>query len=87
MAEVYLPRSLVSLFVGLPVHLGVEGTNVRDLIERLDQQWPGLRYRLCDAGPVIREHINVFVDGERSTLDTPLRPDAEVRVITAVSGG
>jgi molybdopterin converting factor small subunit len=46
-----------------------------------------MRDRLCDSRPAIRRHINVFVGGERSTLDTPLEPGAEVIVITAISGG
>ena len=53
----------------------------------LDEAIPGMRARLVDAGPVIREHINVFVDGERATLDTPVGPRSVVHVIPAVSGG
>ena len=87
MAQAYLPRSLVSLFAGMPGRVQVEAASVSELIDRLDQEWPGVRFRLCDAGPVIRVHINVFVDGEKSTLSTTLRPDAEVRILTAVAGG
>jgi sulfur-carrier protein len=86
-ARAYLPRSLVSLFPGMPGRIQVEAASVSELIERLDQEWPGARFRLCDAGPVIREHINIFVDGEKSTLTTALRPDSEVRILTAVAGG
>ena len=43
--------------------------------------------RILSAGPAIREHLNVFVDGERAGLATPVRPDAVVHVIPAVSGG
>jgi molybdopterin converting factor small subunit len=46
-----------------------------------------LRDRLCEAGPRIREHINVFVDGDRAELSTPVAPGAVVHVIPAVSGG
>ena len=87
MAQTYLPRSLVSLFPDMPGRVQVEAASVSELIDRLDQEWPGVRFRLCDAGPVIREHINIFVDGEKSMLSTALRPDAEVRILTAVAGG
>ena len=50
----------------------VEAATVDELIGRLDERWPGMRDRLCDAGPTIREHINIFVDGERATLATPV---------------
>lgn len=87
MADVHLPRSLVALFPGAPRRVSARGTTVADVIADLDAQVPGIRNRLVDAGPVIRTHINVFVEGERATLATPVSPDAVMHVIPAVSGG
>jgi ThiS family. len=88
MAQVQLPRSLVALFPGAPRRVEIaDATTVAELISRLDARWPGLNDRLCDAGPVLREYINVFVDGERADLATPLGPDAVVHVLPAVAGG
>lgn len=87
MAEVHLPRSLTALFPGAPARLCVEAETVQELLRALDRRWPGMWDRLCDAGPSLREHINVFVDGRRATLGTALEPGAVVRVIPALSGG
>lgn len=87
MADVYLPRSLADLFPGAPRRLATEAETVEQLIRELDRRWPGMWDRLCEAGPAIRLHMNVFVDGERSKLSTPLAPTAIVRIIPAVSGG
>ncbi len=87
MAEVHLPRSLVALFPGAPRRVSAHGATVAEVIADLDAQVPGIRNRLVDAGPVIRTHINVFVQGERATLATPVPPDAVMHVIPAVSGG
>ena len=84
---VILPRSLVALIPGTARQTEVEATTVREAIDRLDERTPGLRNRLVDSGPAIREHINVFVDGTQASLETPLRPDSTVHVIPAVSGG
>lgn len=84
---VILPRSLVSLIPGTARSTEVDAATVREAIDRLDERTPGVRNRLVDSGPVLREHINVFVDGEQAALDTPLRPDSTVHVIPAVSGG
>ena len=84
---VILPRSLVSLIPGTARQTEVEASTVREAIDRLDERTPGLRNRLVDSGPTIREHINVFVDGEMATLQTPLGPNATIHVIPAVSGG
>ena len=87
MATVHLPRSFVVLFPGAARQLEVESRSVLELIERLDADWPGMRNRLVDAGPSLREHINVFVDGERATLGTRLRSGSVVHVIPAIAGG
>jgi molybdopterin converting factor small subunit len=84
---VILPRSLVSLIPGTARSTEVDATTVRDAIDRLDERTPGLRNRLVDSGPMLREHINVFVDGTQASLDTPLRADSTIHVIPAVSGG
>jgi len=89
MATVHLPRSLVTLFTDPPPrHLQLTSTSLADLVDDLDQRWPGMRDRLVEAGPRLREHINVFVDGERQReLATPLGDGSVVHVIPAVAGG
>lgn len=82
-----LPRSLVALFPGADRRVTVEGGSVRELIEGLDVRWPGMRDRLCDPGPVLREHINVFVDGESAELSSPVTDQTVVHVLLAVAGG
>jgi molybdopterin synthase sulfur carrier subunit len=87
MAQVVLPRSLALLLPGLPRRTSVEGATVSEIIAALDAAWPGVADRVCDAGPMIREHINVFVDGERAGLATPVPTGATIHVIPAISGG
>ena len=87
MATVVLPRSLVALFPGAERRTSVAGATVAEVVAALDGRIPGLADRVLTAGPAIREHLNVFVDGERATLATPVGPDAVVHVIPAVSGG
>ncbi len=89
MATVHLPRSLVTLFTDPPprrVELG--SSTLAQLIAELDQRWPGMSDRLLEPGPRLREHINVFVDGERERdLTAPLGATSVVHVIPAVAGG
>jgi sulfur-carrier protein len=86
-AVVHLPRSLVALFPGAPRRLEARGATVAEILADLDRQIPGFANRVLDAGPVIRTHLNVFVDGERARLPTPVGAGAEVHIIPAVSGG
>jgi sulfur-carrier protein len=87
MADVHLPPTLPPLFAGLPRRLDVEAATVVEAIERLDARWPGLRDRLCEPGPALRPHINVFVDSERAALDTALAGSSRLDVVAAISGG
>ena len=87
MADVHLPPTLPPLFENLPRRLDVDAATVDGVIERLNEQWPGMRDRLCEPGPVLRPHINVYVDRERASLETPLEPGSRVDVLAAISGG
>jgi molybdopterin synthase sulfur carrier subunit len=87
MAEVHLPSTLPPLFPGLPRHLEIDAPTVGEAIARLDERWHGLRDRLCEPGPVLRRHINVYVDQERADLSTALGERSRVDVIAAISGG
>ena len=69
---VVLPGILVNLFPGAVREVEVSAASVREAIDALDARWPGMRDRVCDSRPAIRRHINVFVDGDKATLDTPL---------------
>jgi molybdopterin synthase sulfur carrier subunit len=86
-ADVHLPPTLPPLYGDLPRRLDVDAATVDEAIERLDERWPGLRDRLCEPGPVLRHHINVYVDAERADLQTPLEAHSRVDVIAAISGG
>ena len=87
MADLRLPMTLTPLYADLPRRVDVDATTVDEAIEQLEQRWPGLRDRLCEPGPALRPHINVYVDQERATLDTPLKEQSRVEVIAAISGG
>lgn len=65
----------------------MEGATVAEVIDRLEEQVPGIRNRLLDAGPALRTHLNVYVDGVRAGLDTTVPDPATVHIIPAVSGG
>jgi molybdopterin converting factor small subunit len=87
MAELHLPAILPPLFPGLPRQLDVEAATVSQAIDALDERWPGFRDRLCEPGPKLRPHINVYVDRTRAGLESDLEAGSRVDVIAAISGG
>jgi molybdopterin synthase sulfur carrier subunit len=87
LVSVTLPTLLLRLFPGSVRRLELPASTVAEVIDALEARWPGMRDRLCDSRPRIRRHINVFVAGERATLETRLAPATEVIIMTAISGG
>lgn len=66
----------------------VSGRTVDEALHALDQAYPGIRFRFIDEQDRIREHMRVFVDGERTrTLALKLGPKSEIHVFGALSGG
>lgn len=82
-----LPAVFTDLFPGAPRALPLQAADVNDLIDQLDRRFPGLGAMLRDERPAIRAHINIFVEGERAELATPLADGMEVFILTAISGG
>jgi molybdopterin converting factor small subunit len=69
------------------------GTTVAEVFERLHADAPGVVERALDERGEVREHVNVFVDGEsiragsKLGLNTPVGAGTEVWILPAVSGG
>lgn len=87
MAIVYIPTLLQNL-TGGKSSIEVEGATVRQVIDRLDQIYPGIRDRLLDHDH-LRPNISVAVDGEVSPMGLlePVGPSSEVHFIAAIKGG
>lgn len=84
---VYIPALLRGLTGGEPA-AEVDAASVREVIDKLDERWPGLRERLLD-GERLRPNLSVAVDGEISTLGAaePVQPGSEVHFVAAIRGG
>ena len=87
MADVHLPPTLPPLFRDMPRRVDIEAGTVSEAIDRMDERWPGLRDRLCEPGPVLRRHMNVYVDRQPATLDAALQTTSRLDIIAAISGG
>ena len=62
-----------------------------DVINTLDQQYPGLKERICDERGELRRFVNLYVNGEDvrflSGLETAVKTGDEVSIVPAVAGG
>jgi len=68
-----------------------DGGTLTSCIESLEQQYPGLKERLCDEAGELRRFVNVYVNGEDvrflAGMATALKAGDEVSIVPAVAGG
>ena len=68
-----------------------DGSTLMACIDSLEQQYPGLKDRLCDEAGELRRFVNVYVNGEdvrfQEGLGTALKAGDEVSIVPAVAGG
>ena len=86
MATVYIPSLMRDITSQAKVQ--VAGSTVRQIIENLEQAYPGLKDRLIENNR-IRESISVVVDGEVTPIGLleKVGEDSEVHFVPAIAGG
>ncbi len=88
---VRIPTPLRKLTNELDTIVADESGTLAQLIDVIEEQYPGLKERICDETGELRRFVNVYVNGEDvrflSGLQTTLEPGAEVSIVPAVAGG
>jgi molybdopterin synthase sulfur carrier subunit len=71
--------------------VAVEAATIREMIDRLDEEHPGLKERLCEEDGSFRHFVNFYLNDEDirflQGVDTPLRDGDEVAIVPAIAGG
>ena len=69
----------------------VDGDSLGGVIDAMNEQYPGIRERICDDQGQLRNFVNVYINGEDvrflQGLETPTSAGDEVSVVPAVAGG
>ena len=89
MATVRIPTPLRTL-TGGEDQVQAAGDTVKDVIENLEKNHPGIRERLLDEKGV-RRFVNIYVGDEdirfRDGLATALKATDEISIVPAIAGG
>jgi sulfur-carrier protein len=84
--RVLIPSALHS-YTGRP-WVEAQGMTVAAVLDDLERQFPGIRFRMIDEQGRIRRHIRLFHRREIVfNLEMPLRDDDELMIVQALSGG
>jgi molybdopterin synthase sulfur carrier subunit len=85
--KVRIPSPLRS-YTGGAANVTADGGTVLDVLHDLDRRYPGLRFRVVDEQGSLRDHMTVWLDGERCRdLSAPVAGLEEVVLMQALSGG
>jgi molybdopterin converting factor small subunit len=86
MATVTLRAPLKDLAGGAS-ELEMEGTTVGDVLRGVEAAHPKLEGWILDEQGRVRQHVNVFVNGERLKEDAPVAAGDRLHVLPSISGG
>ena len=85
--KVYVPSALRS-YTGQKDEVEAGGSTLQELLRELDRRYPVFRFRIIDEQDSIRPHIKIFINRDQAReLSAALRPEDEVSILLALSGG
>jgi molybdopterin synthase sulfur carrier subunit len=71
--------------------VGTNGATIGAVVNDLEQQYPGIKERLCDDAGNVRRFVNIYVNGDDirflNHLETPVKDGDEVSIVPAIAGG
>ena len=89
-AKVILPHVLRTK-IGNRKSVTVAGSTIREIIDALEHDFPGLRFNLCHETGELRPFVNIFLDREDirylQGLDTPVHTGTTIHILQSVAGG
>ena len=96
-SPIAIPTAIIILPHVLRARIGnrksvtVAGRTVREIIDALNSDFPGLRFNLCYETGELRPYVNIFLERENirylSGLDTPVPAGATIHILQSVAGG
>lgn len=85
--EVRIPTPLRS-YTGGAATAEASGATVAEVLDHLEGQFPGIRFRMVNEAGEVREHMKVFIGSELiRDLTTPVAATDTLTIMQALSGG
>ena len=85
--SVRIPTPLRS-YTGGAAAVHASGATVGEVLDDLDRQFPGLGFRVVDEQGRVRQHMNIWLHGERCRdLTASVEGADELVLMQALSGG
>jgi molybdopterin synthase sulfur carrier subunit len=71
--------------------VSAQGNTINDIIEDLDNNYSGIKERICTEDGELREFLNIYMNDEdirfMDELETEINEGDEISIIPAIAGG
>ena len=88
--SIYIPSPFRSI-TGSKDYISAFGNTVEDILESIEEQYPGFSHLVFDEQHKLPEHINIYLNNqeihELEGLQTKVRPGDQLAIIPALAGG
>ncbi len=85
--NVHIPSQLRG-YTGGAADVTAEGDTLSAVMDDLERQFPGFRFRVIDEQNRVRRHIAIFAGQHRhDDMTAPLPVDKPIQIVGALSGG
>ncbi len=83
--------AVMKYYVDNQAEFFVPATTVQEVVNRVIDQYPTVKFHLVDSNGSLRKHFNVFVNGthirDLNGMDTRLKDDDKVILMASAAGG
>ena len=90
MAHVRFPN-VMKYYVNNQSEFSISASTVDDLVVKVVEQYPAVKFHLIDSAGSLRRHFNIFVNGthirDLEGMETPLKDEDKVILMASAAGG
>lgn len=83
--------AVMKYYVNNQSEFSVAAITVHELIDKVIEQYPTIKFHLVDGDGNLRRHFNIFINGthirDLDGMDTPLKEDDKVILMASAAGG
>lgn len=78
-------------FTGGKGEVEVSGASITEVIDDLENSFPGIKDKLCDESGKVRKFLNIYLNDEdvrfMDSVDTEVRDGDSIALVPAIAGG
>lgn len=90
MTIIHFTSNLEQFFDNLS-SITIEGNNIKEVLLNIEKNFNGISNYILDDNGSLRQHVNIFINNQmiedRTKLTDTVKPDDEIYIMQALSGG